>query len=214
MNAEQFEYEWRTFASPGFLIVKVPDSFLKIFKDEVEYISTHRDTATKFNGRLLGQLANEFEFRAGTISKIEPFILRVMEEYEANFTRVYEERTGFGTPYLDTTWVNFQKKHEYNPPHTHSGMYSFALWLNIPYDLGAEHGLDNCKDAYRQGNSNFNFLYTNSLGISTPHPIPVDKTMEGRMVFFPAGLTHYVNPFFTSDEERISVAGNIGLRKA
>jgi hypothetical protein len=41
--------------------------------------------------------------------------------------------------------------------------------------------------------------------------VPVDKTFEGKMLFFPATLSHSVNPFYTSDDYRISIAGNIGV---
>jgi len=40
-------------------------------------------------------------------------------------------------------------------------------------------------------------------------PIFTDKTMEGTVSMFPGTLTHCVYPFFTSDDERISIAGNI-----
>ena len=33
---------------------------------------------------------------------------------------------------LDSFWVNFQKKHEFNPLHDHGGMFSIVIWMNIP----------------------------------------------------------------------------------
>ena len=33
--------------------------------------------------------------------------------------------------------------------------------------------------------------------------------MEGHMLVFPAGLTHQVFPFYTSDEQRVSISGNV-----
>jgi hypothetical protein len=41
--------------------------------------------------------------------------------------------------------------------------------------------------------------------------LPVDKKMNGVMCVFPAPMIHYVTPFYTSDEYRISVAGNVCL---
>ena len=36
---------------------------------------------------------------------------------------------------LNSIWVNYKCKTEFNPYHEHSGVYSFAIWLKIPYDL-------------------------------------------------------------------------------
>ena len=34
---------------------------------------------------------------------------------------------------LNSFWVNYQFKNEFNPYHDHAGVYSFAIWLKIPY---------------------------------------------------------------------------------
>ena len=41
--------------------------------------------------------------------------------------------------------------------------------------------------------------------------IKLNKKDEGRIVFFPAPMEHIVYPFYTSDEFRISISGNILL---
>ncbi len=35
---------------------------------------------------------------------------------------------------LSSLWVNYQYKTEFNPYHDHTGVYSFAIWLQIPYE--------------------------------------------------------------------------------
>ena len=35
------------------------------------------------------------------------------------------------------------------------------------------------------------------------------QQQEGKMVFFPSALNHQVFPFYESDEERVSISGNI-----
>ena len=42
--------------------------------------------------------------------------------------------------------------------------------------------------------------------------IPVDKSFEGKMIMFPASQYHAVYPFYTSDEERITVSGNLKFK--
>jgi hypothetical protein len=54
----------------------------------------------------------------------------------------------------------------------------------------------------------FNFHYTDILGNITHYSLPVDKTWEKKLIVFSSDLNHSVNPFYTSNEYRISVAGN------
>ena len=39
----------------------------------------------------------------------------------------------------------------------------------------------------------------------------MEASDEGTMLFFPAMLKHQVYPFYNSDEDRISISGNISL---
>ena len=39
--------------------------------------------------------------------------------------------------------------------------------------------------------------------------INLTKEDEGTIIFFPSQLIHQVYPFFTSEEERVSIAGNV-----
>ena len=39
----------------------------------------------------------------------------------------------------------------------------------------------------------------------------LDKTSEGRMLFFPSSVSHTVYPFYNCDKERISIAGNVSF---
>lgn len=119
--------------------------------------------------------------------------------------------------YLDRLWVNKQKKHEFNPIHHHSGVLSFVIWLKIPYELNDElnyfplisgTSVDDRDNFYT---SKFCFVYTDILGRIKLLPIPVDKTFEGTIIIFPASLQHTVYPFYTSDDYRISVSGNIRI---
>ena len=112
---------------------------------------------------------------------------------------------------LGPTWVNFQKKYEFNPVHTHNGMLSFVIYVKIPYDLEQEFTEGPGRLANTHVNGCFQFLYTNSLGHIVPHTLKIDKTFESKILVFPSKMNHCVYPFYTSDEYRISVSGNIFL---
>jgi hypothetical protein len=56
------------------------------------------------------------------------------------------------------------------------------------------------------------FLNTDLLGEPMFDSIPVDKSFEGKMLMFSASQYHAVYPFYTSDEERITVSGNLKFK--
>ena len=122
---------------------------------------------------------------------------------------------------LESLWVNFQNKHEFNPPHDHSGVYSFVIWMQIPTSFKEQSKLpiagmgdfisDIGEPQSNQSVSNFAFTYTNILGKTEQYMYNMEKEMEACMVLFPSNLTHQVFPFYESDDVRISISGNLDL---
>ena len=116
-------------------------------------------------------------------------------------------------PYcLESFWVNFQKQHEFNPPHDHSGAFSFVIWVKIPTDWREQHALPISANSNSPRSSDFEFLHTTMLGDIAKTAYFLDKNSEGKMLFFPAKLTHQVFPFYECDKERISISGNISFK--
>jgi len=112
---------------------------------------------------------------------------------------------------VDSLWCNFQKKYEFNPPHSHSGIVSFVIFVQIPYDLKEEEKY--FPDVARKGEaSRFGFINSTPQGKIVSQTLPIDKTLEGKMLMFHASQMHYVNPFYTSDDYRITVSGNIKFK--
>ena len=112
---------------------------------------------------------------------------------------------------LDKLWVNYQYKNEFNPYHDHSGVYSFAIWLKIPYDWEKQKSLPQFSDIkdinIKVGN--FEFEYINTLGEVNNIAYKLSPRLEGTMLFFPAKLRHCVYPFYDIEIPRISIAGNL-----
>ena len=114
-----------------------------------------------------------------------------------------------------STWVNFQKKHEFNPPHSHSGVMSWIIFLNIPYNLEDEDkvfpevGIDNTQ----LSTSRLSFLQVSPIvrGGIDGVILNVDKSFEGKILMFPSYIQHEVFPFYTSDDYRITISGNASL---
>ena len=58
-------------------------------------------------------------------------------------------------------------------------------------------------------NGSFEISYTDILGQLIRYSMLLDKKDEGTMLMFPSNTQHCVYPFYTSDEERISISGNL-----
>ena len=112
---------------------------------------------------------------------------------------------------LDTLWVNYQYQTEFNPYHDHDSVYSFAIWMKIPYSWEEQKNSPKFSDM-REINrkvGNFEFEYMDTLGSIRQYAYQLSPKDEGTMLFFPARLRHCVYPFFETEEPRISIAGNL-----
>lgn len=165
-----------------------------------------------FNNSLVGHIKHEYalDYDADLDICLNNLIADYNNKYP-NYLKDYNVLFNDAPLGLDNFWINFQKKYEFNPPHSHSGVFSFVIWLKIPYDLQQE--LDYFGDV-NQGSktSMFNFLYTDGLGKIKTYNVHVDKNFEGKICMFPSNMLHYVNPFYTSNDYRISLSGNIKLQ--
>ena len=115
-------------------------------------------------------------------------------------------------PYhMSRWWVNYQKQNEFNPHHNHTGVYSFVIWMKIPYNWKRQNQKDIARKSNEPHIGSFQFTYLNILGDMRPHNYYISSQDEGTMLFFPSRLYHQVYPFYDCNEDRISVSGNIGL---
>ena len=111
---------------------------------------------------------------------------------------------------LNRLWVNYQKQNEFNPPHNHSGEFSFVVFMKIPTHWKEQHALPFVVNSNEPSASNFQFLLGYGEGPFT-YSFPLSPEDEGRMLFFPAWLVHQVFPFYGTEKERITISGNIGI---
>ena len=185
-----------------------------------EYIETAKKNPSIASGSLAGNISNslflkdEDNWFFKTI--LVPLINEFTKYYPYNAGRYIVEKkkqqAGIenNTPYcLNSLWVNFQKQHEFNPVHDHTGIFSFVIWMKIPTDFREQHKLPNIANSVLPQASDFKFTYLDMFGSVSEYHYKMHKESEGRMLFFPAQLKHSVNPFYNCDEERISISGNI-----
>ena len=161
------------------------------------------------NDKLIGHIKEEYEIEyppKNIVKMLVDLIDSKFSYYLKTLTMLSKD-----LPFdLDQIWCNFQKKNEFNPPHDHTGVFSFVIFIKIPYDLKDEIKCFNTGgEVY---NSKFVFHVINKLGKIQMWPLEVDKSFEGKIIFFPATQVHEVFPFYTSNDYRITVSGNIKLR--
>tara|TARA_B100000287_G_scaffold138371_1_gene130308 strand:+ start:2886 stop:3932 length:1047 start_codon:yes stop_codon:yes gene_type:complete len=112
---------------------------------------------------------------------------------------------------MQNWWVNYQKAGDFQPTHNHSGLYSFVIWMKIPFTYQEQNEIPIAKESNAKRVSAFEFNYIDILGNCRDFTYELGPTAEGTIVFFPARLNHLVYPFYNCDEERVSISGNIGL---
>ena len=198
------------FPNLGFLKIQLTNEQVSPILREVEEIKKNFINATEANEYLVGHIEKEYE-----LNKSKDYFNFLLKD----LVHIYEDTFGYiarqsqlseSVPLgVSDVWVNFQSKHEFNPAHDHSGVLSFVLWINIPYTIKEENEKSPGRRSKTPLAGHFGFYYTNILGQICYYDIPADKTMENCMLIFPSRLNHTVHPFYSSDEYRISVSGNI-----
>ena len=148
--------------------------------------------------------------------------LQVVTEYHYcrdSWTNYFEIKVAKSKPLpefvLDTFWVNYQKQYEFNPPHQHSDGtgFSFVVFMKIPTHWKEQHALPISANSNSPCASDFQFLLGQENKQVAPTRIHLSPEDEGRMLFFPAWVSHQVFPFYECEEERITVSGNIVLKE-
>ena len=201
-------YKINSFNNVGFLETKLPTKAIKLLN---KYIKNKKE---KVNYELAGNIKSSYSLEDKDNiffnEYLNPLIDLYLKPYKngAVVPTVLTKACKFK---LNKFWVNFQKKHEFNPLHNHSGVLSFVIWMQIPSDFEKEKQIDFIKHSNSPEVNSFQFVYVNALGAVATHEYRLNKQYEKTLLLFPSTLRHQVYPFYLSDKERISISGNIAL---
>tara|TARA_R100000656_G_scaffold88853_1_gene64517 strand:- start:3508 stop:4173 length:666 start_codon:yes stop_codon:yes gene_type:complete len=196
----------------GILSGKMPASLFTSVKKEVKEIEKNFKKSQFFGHNLAGNIKREYQLKKNH-KGIENFLIKLAKEYNEAFDYVRSIKVGNADVpmIMDNAWVNFQAKHEFNPPHTHSGIYSFVGFIQIPYTTDDLKKTPGSKSNYPCAGG-LSFVYNNMLGGTMDFTFQATKEDEGLFFFFPARLRHEVYPFYHSNKYRITVSGNLVLK--
>ena len=188
---------------------KIPPEIYQSLNKEIVDIHTNDQGILKMNESLAGQITKEYQITK-SLPLLNPFLEEMGRAYQKEWNYYPKENPNDNKLKVESVWVNMQKKLEVNPLHNHDGTLSFVAWLYVPFKLEDERNMENCKNSRTvELASTFQFVYTTALGTIANCPMFVESGWEARIVMFPAKLLHIVYPFQTSDDYRISIAGNL-----
>lgn len=201
MELDSIKFDFLPFEHCGLIKSKIPKSLLSDILKSSLLIFNKKNLQKPLNKGLAGNL--EKEYIAFFNQEFNKFLLKMALFYNNAFN--LNEKY-----FVKDVWLNFQKKYEFNPLHTHDGLLSFVCWLQIPYDLTKE------KENPSSVNSNSNYVadfYYVEFGTNNAKTISLSKENEGEIIMFDSTMLHGVYPFYTSDDYRISIAGNLSMKK-
>jgi len=202
--------------SPPIFQTEVDSNFTKQLIDEGRKLTKKEDD---FNHKLAGNLkyGRSYHYKEDYLNKVEPYLKKYIErffngiysQYGSNIRMVnnllYKSsgrgKGRQGTVTLDSLWINFSQKHDFNPPHNHTGVLSFVIFCQVPKEIFEVQADCNTQ---RAGELHFSHGEEVNKLMGTEYPV---KPYENLMFIFPASLKHFV-PAYWVDAERISVSGN------
>ena len=201
--------------SPPIFQTEVDSYFTKQLIEEGRKLTKKEDD---YNHRLAGNLkyGRSYHYKEDYLLKVEPYLKSYVERF---FNGIYSQygpdvkmvdsilrvqsgrgNTRQGTVALDSLWINFSQKHDFNPPHNHTGVLSFVIFCQVPKEIFEVQADSNTQ---RAGELHFSYGEGDKL-MGSEYPV---KPYENLMFIFPAALKHFV-PAYWVDAERISVSGN------
>ena len=189
----------------------IPPNIYQALNQEIVDIHNDDSNTMKMNDALAGQITKEYQITK-SLPLLNPYLEEMGRAYQKEWNYYPKENPNNNKLKVESVWVNMQKKLEVNPLHNHDGTLSFVAWLYIPFKLEDERNMPNCKNSRTvELATTFQFVYTTALGTIANCHMFVESGWEAKIIMFPASLLHIVYPFQTSDDYRISIAGNLGI---
>lgn len=145
-----------------------------------------------YNYVLAGDIQKEFKIDNKQV------VDQVRQELTHHLSRVINQPVS-NVDLNEDLWVNYQQANEFNPAHSHAGIFSFVIYADIPEEIREEE-----KEAHGNMNTRgliqFSAQFTNDRLTFNPSTYTI--------FIFESSHVHQVYPFY-SDNTRITIAGNI-----
>ena len=142
-------------------------------------------------------------FQTNVLHKV---YLAYVEKYGLPFDKTFSTHKHKLT--FQRFWCNATTKGQYQALHNHDSIFSFVLWVNIPFDIDDERKL---QGGMHPEAGDFIFTYSDITGRQRVKNIHQSKTDSGTMLFFPSTTHHGVYPFYSTDDVRITCSGDLSI---
>ena len=197
------------FPNSGILSGKMPVDLFNNIKKEVEQIKENFTEADFFGDKLAGNIKKEYQLKKNN-EALEKFLISKAMDYDKAFNYLssivmLSKNTNLS---MNSAWVNFQNKNEFNPIHRHQSVYSFVGFIKIPYSMDEVMNGPG-KKSNSPCSGSLSFIYSDVFGRVRDYTFRATKEDEGSFFFFPACLSHCVYPFQDIDDYRITISGNL-----
>lgn len=191
------------FPNLGYVRNTVHDKDIILLKRWIDSID--ESTATIDHSHV-GTIAREYEIKDEVVKgELRNIVQPMVQQYVNDMHFTMQPKA----VELTKAWCNLQQSGEYFAAHTHNGLFSFALWIKVPFTQAEEHTWREARGKSGRETASFQFHYTDALGRITPNVLEVDSSWENEIVLFPGEMMHSVTPYYSTDELRIGVSGNI-----
>lgn len=203
-NQNYLEVNELTLSNYNCTLVTIPQDLFSKIKAEAEQALFQNETMV--SGLTGNGVPTHFDLNNDNLQELNSFVLNVVGGYLNNnplYSRSFRSLTNDTPLTCGRPWFNFQKKHEFIPMHIHDGVLSYSAWINIPYNKEDENTYG------KEFAGCFQFSYQTITGHWSSQEIFIDKSFEGKLLIFPSNLPHCVYPFYSSDDYRISMSGNV-----
>jgi len=196
--------ENKVFYNFGYIVADVPDC---LFKSLIKESKIAKKENKEMHSGITGKRVAKQYFIKNSLIELNNFIENLRIEYDKLYPGLSNFRilTKSAPYFFSNPWMNFQRKYEFIPNHRHDGVYSYSMWLKIPYEYEKE------TEGGGIHASTFEFTYVDVNGYIQSEIIKLGSNFEKKIIMFPSKMLHCVYPFYTSDETRLSVSGNILL---
>ena len=203
------------FGPPIYMDV-VPENFIQ----ELDTLIEENGGKVEFDasGLLAGRILKQTELQ----SLISPDLEHHIIEHCIRFNEITHGQQLDETPSMTmkAIWSNIQEAREYNPPHYHTGSFSFVVYCRNDLEkFSLEEIQDNPYDSPHAGSTEMTQLRKlaglielqygepNWMNWNTYQFVP----RRGDIIIFPSWLRHTVYAHYEPDCVRVSVAGNIDI---
>ena len=204
-----YDYETTPHINPGILKWKLNQDHMNLLWTYIKKPTTNGAWVFDNNNKVIERTPYQ-EWALDDSSKVfQTEILSPAIKYYVDFWGypMTARNSHHPVPIMNRIWCRISGKGEYQPLHSHQSIWTFIIWMNIPFEHEEEESGDAIELYPQAGNVAINYM--DSIGRLQEQPFRLGKKDEGTIILFPGDLKHVVYPHYTTDEYRISIAGDI-----